>query len=390
MVTSRVASIDAYRGLVMLLMIGEVLEFSHMSRNFPQSEFWRFLAYHQSHIEWTGMTLHDMIQPSFSFLVGTAMVFSLASRQKKGESLRFSILHAAWRSIVLIALGIFLRSVGRDRTNFTFEDTLTQIGLGYLPLFLIGLGPRRGWWIAIGVILVGYWAAFALYPLPGDGFDYKIAGVDPNWSHNATGLAAHWNKNTNPAWAFDRWFLNLFPRQNPFTNNGGGYATLSFIPTLATMLLGLVAGDWLRQPWSSARKLGVLIVAGIACLALGMAADMLGLCPSVKRIWTPSWVLVSGGVSFLTLAAFYLLTDAIGRTGWSYPLRVVGRNSIAAYMLDHLILGFIVSSIATHFGRDIFKAFGSPYEPLVRGIAQLAILWLILFWMDRRKIYLRI
>ena len=256
-----------------------------------------------------------------------------------------------------MAFGIFLRSMGRGQTNFTFEDTLTQIGLGYLPLFLIGLGPKRGWWIALGVILVGYWAAFALYPLPGEGFDYKIAGVDPNWSHNAAGLAAHWNKNTNLAWAFDRWFLNLFPRETPFTNNGGGYATLSFIPTLATMLLGLIAGDWLRQAWSNGKKLGVLIAAGIACLGvLGMAADAMGICPSVKRIWTPSWVLVSGGWAFLMLAVFYLLNDAIGWSGWSYPLRVIGRNSIAAYMMDHLILGFIVSSLVTHFGRaDIFK-----------------------------------
>jgi predicted acyltransferase len=240
------------------------------------------------------------------------------------------------------------------------------------------------------VILLGSWAAFALYPLPGEGFDFKIAGVDPDWSHNATGLAAHWNKNTNLAWDFDRWFLNLFPRESPFTHNGGGYATLSFIPTLATMLLGLIAGDWLLQPWSNGKKLGVLVAAGVACLALGMAADTLGICPSVKRIWTPSWVLVSGGWSFLMLAGFYLFNDAIGFTGWSYPLRVVGRNSIAAYMLDHLILGFIVSSLVTHFGSDIFKVFGSSYEPLVRGIAQLAILWLILFWMDRRKIYLRV
>ena len=280
--------------------------------------------------------------------------------------------------------------MGRSQTNFTFEDTLTQIGLGYLPLFLIGLGPKRGWWIALGVIIVGYWAAFALYPLPGEGFDYKIAGVDPNWQYNATGFAAHWNKNTNAAWAFDRWFMNLLPRQNPFTNNSGGYSTLSFIPTLGTMILGLIAGDWLRSPWSGGKKFGVLLLAGLVSLGLGMGADYLGICPSVKKIWTPSWVLVSGGYAFLMLAGFYLFNDLIGWTGWSYPLRVVGRNSIAAYMMDHMIRGFIVASITTHLGREIFKSFGAQYEPLVAGIAQLTILWLILFWMDRRKIYLRV
>ena len=75
-------------------------------------------------------------------------------------------------------------------------------------------------------------------------------GVKADWPHHPTGFAAHWDKNTNPAAAFDRWFLNLFPREKPFTHNGGGYATLSFIPTLATMILGLFAGQWLREDWT--------------------------------------------------------------------------------------------------------------------------------------------
>ena len=216
------------------------------------------------------------------------------------------------------------------------------------------------------------------------------AGVKPDWSHNAEGFAAHWNKNTNLAWSFDRWFLNLFPRANPFLNNGGGYSTLSFIPTLATMLLGLIAGDWLRSEWTSWKKLGVLIMAGLISLGLGLGADALGICPSVKKIWTPSWVLVSGGWCCLLLAGFYLLNDMSGFSGWSYPVRVIGRNSIAAYVMSHLIEDFLRSGFRTHLGRDVFKVFGPAYEPLVSGAAILGVYWLILFWMDRRKIYLRI
>ena len=142
-------------------------------------------------------------------------------------------------------------------TNFTFEDTLTQIGLGYLPLFLIGLARPWVRWVALGVILAGYWGAFAAYPVAGPEFDYPSVGVPADWPRHATGLAAHWNKNGNLASTFDRWFLNRFPRESPFTHNGGGYATLSFIPTLGTMLLGLIAGGWLRgQGGPAARSAG--------------------------------------------------------------------------------------------------------------------------------------
>jgi heparan-alpha-glucosaminide N-acetyltransferase len=386
---SRIASVDTYRGAVMLLMMAEVLELAKVARSFPEAATWQALAFHQSHVEWTGCSVHDMIQPSFSFLVGVALPFSLASRLRRGESLRLATLHAAWRAFVLIALGILLRSIGRKMTNYTFEDTLTQIGLGYFPLFLIGLARPRVRWIALGVILVGYWLAFAVYT-PGPAIDYPSVGVSPDWPHLATGFASHWNKNSNLAWAFDRWFLNLFPRERPFTHNGGGYATLSFIPTLGTMLLGLIAGGWLQGQGPPGGKLGRLALAGVLGVVLGLAMDRLGVCPIVKRIWTPSWVLFSGGICFATLAVLYALIDLTGYPGWTYPLRVIGRNSIAAYCLAHLIDDFIRSSYRTHLGKDVFDRWGGAYEPLVAGVAVLAVYWLILFWMDRRRIYLKV
>ena len=387
---SRIASVDTFRGAVMFLMMAEVLELARVAKAFPDSPTWKALAFHQSHVDWGGCSVHDMIQPSFSFLVGVALPFSLASRLRRGESTRSATLHAAWRAFVLIALGIFLRSIGRKMTNFTFEDTLTQIGLGYFPLFLIGLAKVRVRWIALGLILVGYWAAFAAYPLPRADFDYPGVGVKADWSHHATGLAGHWNKNSNLAWAFDGWFLNLFPRAKPFTHNGGGYATLSFVPTLGTMILGLIAGGWLQGQGGAGGKVGRMVLAGVVCMAMGLALDHFGLCPIVKRIWTPSWVLFSGGICFGVLALLYSLIDLTGYTGWTYPLRVIGRNSIAAYCLAHLIDDFTAKSFRTHLGKDVFHNLGGPYEPLLAGAAVLAVYWLILFWMDRRGIYLKV
>src|SRR5207302_1970892 len=118
--------------------------------------------------------------------------------------------------------------------------------------------------------------------------------------HGLHGFAAHWDKNTNIAAAFYVWFLNLLPRASRYRGNPGGYLTLSFIPTLATMLLGLLAGNLLRDVRHSAgHKILILIAAGLIGLGAGWLLDYTGVCPNVKRIWTPSWVLFSGGWCFL-------------------------------------------------------------------------------------------
>ena len=202
--TPRLTSIDAYRGFVMFLMMAEVLHFAAVSKSLPESSLWKWLALHQSHVAWVGCTLHDLIQPSFSFLVGVALPFSMESRRFLGQSPARRWAHAIWRSLALILLGVFLRSVGRNQTYWTFEDTLSQIGLGYL--FLFGLGGRsaRVQWAAVIVLLIGYWWAFVSYPLPGKDFDYASVGVPAEWPEHATGLAAHFNKNSNLAWAGDQ------------------------------------------------------------------------------------------------------------------------------------------------------------------------------------------
>ncbi len=374
----------------MFLMMAEALSFGRVSEKLPGNGFWAFLDHQQSHVEWVGCVLHDMIQPSFSFLVGTAMAFSVASRKARGQGWSGMLGHALWRALALTLLGVFLRSTGRSQTNFTFEDTLSQIGMGYPFLFLLGDRPWKIQWAALAAILGGYWLLFAVYPLPGANFDWAAAGVAQDWPHHLQGFAAHWNKNTNAAWAFDGWFMNLFPREKPFLFNGGGYSTLSFIPTLGTMLLGLLAGQWIRSDVPGVERVRKLAMAGGALLVAGLILQWTGLCPIVKRIWTPSWTLFSGGICFLFLAAFYSVVDLWGRGRWAYPLKVIGMNSIAAYCMDHLFGGFIRKALDTHLPKGVFQLLGSAYEPLIRGALMLAVLWLILFWMHRRKIYLRL
>jgi len=389
-------AIDAYRGFVMLLMMAEVLQLSRVAAAYPTSIFWKVLAYNQTHVEWFGCSLHDTIQPGFSFLVGVALPYSLASRIAKGAQFAELLGHTLWRSLVLVSLGVFLRSMHHSITYFTFEDTLSQIGLGYPLLFLIaffGAKPgRMKWvWVALAVLLVGYWLLWAVYPAAPANFDWNSVGVSPEWNaqHNYTGFAAHWNKNFNFGNRLDQWFLNLFPRESRFEYNEGGYLTLSFIPTLGTMILGLIAGVWIRQsrPKFPMKR---FLVAGAAGMLLGLALHYSHICPVVKRIWTPSWTIFSGGICFLFLAAFAWIIDVKGYRKWAFPLIVIGMNSIAAYCIAHLFEEFLNSSLRIHLGAHFFAFAGTGLEPFFQGATILLLYWLILLWMYRQKLFLKI
>lgn len=385
----RLTSLDVFRGLVMFLMLAEVLKLSSLLEKFPTASWLEWVTFHTTHVAWVGCSLHDLIQPGFSFLVGAALPFSLLKRQEEGQSDRWLYAHAAWRSLLLIALGIFVRSLNSPATNFTFEDTLTQIGLGYFFLFLIARGPLWLTPTAIAVVLLGYWTAFAVNPPPSD-FDYPAVGVPAEWTEHQTGLASAWNKNANLAWAFDTWFLNLFPRPEPFVFHRGGYSTLSFIPTLATMLMGLLAGQWLLHERRTVRRSLHLAAAAAMALTLGWLLNELGICPLVKRIWTPSFALWSGGWCFLFVLILNLICDVWQWKAWSFPLVVIGSNCIFVYLLNWTIKGSMIDALHRHLGTGVFEIAGPNFVDLLTGLAVLAIFWLLLFWMYRHKIFVKL
>ena len=387
---TRLVSLDAFRGMVMILMLAELMRLPEMARAFPHSALWRLIGFNTQHVEWQGCSLHDLIQPAFSFLVGAALPFSIASRKMKGQTFGPMLGHAIRRALLLIFLGIFLRSLHSLETYFTFEDTLTQIGLGYVFLFLLGFARVRTQVVTLVLILICFWAAFALYPAPGPQFDYARVGVSQNWAHNYTGFLSHWNKNSNLSWAFDLWFLNLFPREHPFIFNEGGWSTLSFIPTLGTMILGLLTGEWLKSEGSKEQKLRGLGIAGTALLLLGLLFQWAGICPIVKRVWTSSYTLYSGGWVLLILAGFYALMEWKGWRRWAFPLIVVGMNSIAVYVMSWTMSDFFGNAIERHSWGVISLMAGPTFQPILHGFAVMLIFWLILFWMYRRKLFLRI
>jgi len=287
-------------------------------------------------------------------------------------------------------------SIGEPRSGLNFINVLAQIGLGYWFVFLMTERSFRTQALTFVVILAGWWMWFYLYPLPATSFDYATAGVPQGW-HHPEGVAAHWDLNTNPAAAFDRWFLNLFPRREPFRFRGGGGTTLNFVPSIATMLLGVMAGCWFRGSGSASQKVRGLVNAGVLLLTAGIALDPAILpgvdsmrwtiCPIVKRLWTPSYVLYSGSWVMLTAAVLYWIIDIRGMRRWTYAFVVVGMNSLVMYLLAALVSPRI---------HSLFKAcvdwagFEMSYSPIIESLATLFLLWLVCLWLYQRRMFVRI
>ena len=444
-------SLDAYRGLVMLAMVSSGFRFSQVAPkvrdNYAGTEWessWRFLwdslAYQFSHVAWVGCSFWDLIQPSFMFMVGVSLPFSAAKRKEMGQSYGRSFLHAAWRSVVLILLGVLLGSSIRDGVHFTFVNVLAQIGMGYLFLYLLAGQNLKTLFVAAVVVLLGYGAWFALQPIDETGVAETRSFLaemhsreERSWSdedvdsEQFTGWQAHWNKHVNAAAQVDRDFLNRFPRRENedlsdrgFQANRGGYQTLNFIPSLATMIFGLMAGTVLRSDRTDGQRLKWLFKAGLLCFVVSMAADTTiwptqwlspdlkatfakydwSACPSVKRIWTPTWAVFSSGWTFWFLGVFYWLVDVKGCTKIVFPLAVVGLNSIVMYCMSHLIKGWLggAMNLITRTtdqlsGTDLrywldYDRFA--YAPILDYALRLLLMWMICLWLYRHRLFVRI
>jgi heparan-alpha-glucosaminide N-acetyltransferase len=156
------------------------------------------------------------------------------------------------------------------------------------------------------------------------------------------------------------------------------------------MILGLLAGEWLKGTGSKEHKLRGLVVAGTGLMLLGLVSQWVGICPIVKRVWTSSYTLYSGGWVVLILASFYALIEWKGWRRWAFPLVVVGMNSIAVYVMSWTMPSFFSDALDRHFGRAISVMAGPTLQPVLHGFAVMLIFWLILYWMYRRRIFLRI
>ena len=382
----RLVSLDAFRGFIMLLMASSGFGLAQMAKANPDNVLWQHIGFQVSHVEWVGCALWDLIQPAFMFMVGMAVPLSMMRRKQEGQGFIKRFGHALLRAVILILLGVMLSTkLGDAQTNWIFPNVLAQIGLGYIFLFVLA---AMGWEYcvaAVVLILVGDWYWFFQHPVPGAGFDFAAVGAKPE--DLMTGRFAHWSKHLNVAADFDRWFLNLLPRAESFVTNAGGYTTMNFVPALATMLMGAVTGEKLmRSQKTHGQKAAALFIAGIVCLLIGTILGIVAV-PVVKRIWTPSWVMFSGGWVFLMLSVFYWLVEVAGQRKIVFPLVVVGMNSIFIYLMHSLASGWIRDTIKSHAGQEVFSGY---WGPVAERCSVLAVLWLMCFWLYRRRAFLRV
>ena len=406
----RLMSLDGFRGFIMLLLVSGMFGLGRHSakelerEDQPAPEFWRAVNFHTNHPNWTGnpptpagyqtfewskfrfveqgegaerptmwvvgWSFWDLIQPAFMFMAGMGLAYSVRRRIRDGDRFFSRLWQVLVRSATLILLGVFLRSQSSPMTNWTFEDVLTQIGLAYPLLFLLAGRPRWLQWAALTGVLVGYWYWMTSHPVPGG----AAAWVD------------FFQKNQNAPTEFDRWFLNLFPRPSPFEANRGGYCTLNFIPSLGTMLIGLMVAEFVMEPRRALRQAAYIALGGVAIGLMGWAWGMTS-CPIIKPIWTPSWALFSAGWVMLMLAFFHLIAEASPLRFLVWPLMVLGMNSIVLYVMHGTIDGWTAGQLDKHFGPNLYAG---DWSRVVQASAVTGAYFLVCLWLYRQRLFVKL
>jgi predicted acyltransferase len=286
------------------------------------------------------------------------MPYAFARRREMGDSWGKQFRHALRRVLLLIAIGVFLDVYADQVVYVQFIRVLQQIALGYLLAFLVlDRGPAVQAATA-GFLLLWHPAAFLLFGL----------------AHNTDPWSPCYNFGT---WV--DWTVGL-----PLSR--GSYVTVNAVSSAATILMGVLAGELLRTSWSKLTKLGLLIGAGLMLLLAGWAVEPV--IPMVKRIWTSSFALLAGGWTLLMLAAFYGVVDVVGWRRWTFPLVVVGMNSIAAYV----IAGVLGPNVKRALGAFLNVPLSSipVAAPIILAALAVLVQWYFCYWLYRHKIFFKV
>ncbi|MCB0632878.1 MAG: DUF5009 domain-containing protein [Saprospiraceae bacterium] len=363
--TKRLASIDALRGFDMLMISGAGSFFFllHGKTSLPWVDA---LAAQFEHPEWNGFTFYDFIFPLFLFIAGVSLAFSLNSTRSRESTKADLYRKAAKRMLILIGLGILYKNAPVpffEPAQIRLGSVLGRIGFaGFVTTLLyLNFSPRgRIMWIA-GILLT-YYAALFLIPVPGYG-----AG-DLSFEGNLVG------------W-FDRHFLPGRLLQKTYDELG----LLTQLPALCLTMLGAFGGDILRSAAEDRQKLFRLIGLGVGGIVIGL---LWGLhFPINKHLWSSSFILLTAGLAFLSLALFYAIIDVWGYRKWAFFFQVIGLNSLTIYLAYRFI----------DFRRTSYLLFGGAYEPtpepwheVWQALGALALVWLFLYFLYRKRIFLKI
>jgi len=365
----RLISLDAFRGITVAAMV---------LVNNPGT--WRAVYPPLRHAEWHGWTPTDLIFPFFLFIVGVAIPLALGRRVGGGETRADVVAKVLRRSVIIFGLGLLLHAVPDfDFANIRIPGVLQRIAACYFVAALLFLWTS--WRVQAGVVaalLVGYWAALMLVPVPGFG----AGNLDPEGN-----LAAY----------IDRTLLgrHIWRAARVYDPEG----LLSTVPAIATTLIGVLTGHWLRAGRTRQAIVRGLLVAGAVGVGLG---EMWGIWfPVNKPLWTSSYVLLTGGAALLGLAACYWLVELRGYRAWTRPFVVLGVNALALFFLSSLLARLLIvirferaagrGSLHAWLFDSLFASWAAPINAsLAYAIVYLA-LWLAVMWLlDRRGIRLTV
>lgn len=368
--TQRLVALDVFRGIT---IAGMVLV------NDPGS--WEHIYWPLEHASWHGWTPTDLVFPFFLFIVGVSITLAFASRVESGSGKRDLYLKVVKRSLIIFAIGLFLNGFPYfELATLRIPGVLQRIAVCYLLTSIIFLNAKIRTQLAITIaLLLIYWLLLKLIPAPGFAAgDLSKEGSLPSFVDRVV-FGKH-------VWA----------QAKVYDPEG----LLSTLPALATTLIGVLTGHWLRTKHSAYEKVAGLFVAGAICIALGWAWNPF--FPINKALWTSSYVLFTGGLALQLLALCYWVIDIKGYRRWAKPFEIFGVNAIALYigaaiMADLLGLlkvnGADGSSIplGSWIYDNLFASWASPVNASLAFAIVFVLVWLGLMWiLYRRKILIKV
>ena len=356
--TGRVISVDAFRGLVMLLLISGGFGFQGMSQQ-TDSSWIAWIAAQFKHADWEGLHLWDLVQPGFIFVVGLAMPVSFERRSREGN-FQTLVRHVARRSLVLLLISQVIMSIKAGYPHLHLTNVLSQIALAYFFCFLIMQLRLRAQALIAVLILAGHWALFVLFP----GSEGPYSKLDNIGALIDQATVAHfWNEWINP----------------------GHYLTINFIPSIVTMLFGVWTGRRLMDTSSQSYKLKMLVLATVSCVLAAMM--LLPFNPMIKKLCTASFTLFSTRLVLLGLLFFYWIIEIKGFAQWTLPFRILGMNSIFIYCIHILLQGWISQALAVFTGRFEFMGL---LAPVAHTSLVILALWYLCYWLYLRSIFIKV
>ena len=349
----RYLALDAYRGFIMLVLVSGGFGLAELAQHRPT---FAGIANQFEHMPWEWIAFWDLIQPAFMFMVGVAMPFALASRMAKGATQRQLFNHVALRSFRLILVSQILGSIDGGKMHFQLINVLAQIGITYFLCYLIMQLKFRWQAVIAFLLLAGHWALFVAFP-----------GTEGPFLSKTTNIGA---------------VLDIFVFGRPNSDN---WTTINFVTSTATTLFGVWTGNLLRSRRSHGEKMRIVAIAAAACLAAGLIIHPWN--PIIKRICTTSFTLYSTGWILLMLLGFYWLVEVKGYRKWTFPLVVIGANSIFIYCVANVLRGWLDRAVGVFTLR--FEWLGD-FSPVAQSCAVLVVMWYLCFWLYQRKIFLKL